>query len=232
MQQAAGLLAGVTAVSTITCIPTTPFNLAAGAVLGPSMGTAVVLSGCVLGAVACFSIAKSLLRSWATSLLESSPSMAALDTAVSEKGLRIVVLARLSPVFPFSQLSYVLGVSRVSALQHAFGTALGVAPSVGLYCWMGHSLRELAGTTSTESGRSSTTWIVMALTAAAVVLASQQAQKIISQSSLKKKTVLERKPAKSPSKRSTLKQVSSSKSTSPRKPAPKAKKTPSKSKSR
>jgi uncharacterized membrane protein YdjX (TVP38/TMEM64 family) len=47
------------------------------------------------------------------------------------------VLLRLSPMFPFAAVNYVLAATRVSWRQYVAGTALGIVPITALYVYLG-----------------------------------------------------------------------------------------------
>jgi uncharacterized membrane protein YdjX (TVP38/TMEM64 family) len=66
--------------------------------------------------------------------------------------MKMIVLLRLSPVFPFSPVGYALGTMHISALTFAVGTALGVLPGCLLYSWMGHSLKDVSHGEGSSSG--------------------------------------------------------------------------------
>eukprot|EP00051_Salpingoeca_urceolata_P014257 m.181126 g.181126 ORF g.181126 m.181126 type:complete len:323 (-) comp18032_c0_seq1:1625-2593(-) len=139
------VLVAVMAFGTPLFLPTTPLNLCAGAVLGVWVGSLVAMAGCVLGALLNFGIARySPLNAWAKDKLDGDKQLRAVALAVSRKGLLVITLARLSPLFPYAILSFVFGVCPVSVSQYTLGTALGLLPGAVLYCWIGKSMSTLA----------------------------------------------------------------------------------------
>merc|ERR1712008_385208 len=71
----------------------------------------------------------------------------ALDNALEQKGLWIVILLRLSPIIPFNVLNYVLGVTNVR-FWHYSVACLAMLPGTMLYVFLGASagsLTEIGG---------------------------------------------------------------------------------------
>jgi len=173
--QAMVMLAAATAGFTVLLQTVTPLNMMAGALFGVAKGTAVFTVGATLGTVVSYGIGKTLLRGWAKRQLESSESLKAIDEAVRVDGLKIIVLARLSPLAPFALLSYVLGATGVSLGEYAAGTFLGLLPGVALYCWIGISAKDAA----TADGDDLTSYLTLGFTIAASVAASALAKRAL-----------------------------------------------------
>ena len=49
----------------------------------------------------------------------------------------MVILARLSPVFPFAVVGYALGATSLGSWVFTWATAVGVFPGCLLYTWIG-----------------------------------------------------------------------------------------------
>jgi len=73
--------------------------------------------------------------------------------AMEDKGLRIIVLLRLSPLVPYNVLNYVCGVTSVSFRDYAIGM-FGILPGTFLYVLLGSSAGSLVD--SSSSGDNST----------------------------------------------------------------------------
>jgi uncharacterized membrane protein YdjX (TVP38/TMEM64 family) len=65
-----------------------------------------------------------------------------VERVISSSSMKMIVLLRLSPVFPFSPVGYALGTLNVSAATFAAATAAGMLPGCLLYSWMGVSLKD------------------------------------------------------------------------------------------
>ena len=73
--------------------------------------------------------------------------------AVAEAGWKIVLLVRLSPVFPFGLLNYAFGVTRVKFTHYLLASWIGMMPGTVLYVYLGTLARA-----ATASDQSRTVW--------------------------------------------------------------------------
>ncbi len=115
-------------------------SMLAGALYGTVLGSLIVLLGASLGAIGGFLLARHRLRDWTRRRLQSFPTLLAIERAVSREGLKLVLLTRLSPVFPFSLLNLAYGLSEVSFRDYTIGL-VAILPGTVLFCALG----ELAG---------------------------------------------------------------------------------------
>lgn len=157
--------------SSVFLVPVTPFALASGFLYGPVAGFATAWSGEVLGACLAYAAGRWVFRDRARALITRSPMLAALDDALEEQGWRLLVLVRLSPLFPFGPLNYALGFSGVRPLHYVFATAAGVAPACLLLVWTGSTLPHLQAVLEGEEGMEGAWlyWFGLLATAVAVV---------------------------------------------------------------
>eukprot|EP00494_Astrolonche_serrata_P029562 UN29829 len=73
----------------------------------------------------------------------------AIDRAVKEDGLRIILLLRLSPIIPFGINNYLCGCTDLSTFHFALGTFFGVLPGTTVYCYLGSLGKEVASSDGT-----------------------------------------------------------------------------------
>ena len=111
-------------------------SMLAGVLYGTWVGSVLVFFGACLGAVVVFLLGRSVLRSWAQRRLEQIPKLQAVERAVSQEGLKLVLLTRLSPAFPFSLLNLAYGLSDVSLRDYSLGL-IGILPGTVLFCGLG-----------------------------------------------------------------------------------------------
>ena len=117
-------------------LPGVWLSMVAGVVYGPWLGSLLVFLGACLGAEVVFLLGRSWLRDWARRRLQASPRLRLLEQAVGREGLRLVVLTRLSPLFPFSLLNLAYGLSAVSLRDYSLGL-LGIVPGTVMFCALG-----------------------------------------------------------------------------------------------
>jgi uncharacterized membrane protein YdjX (TVP38/TMEM64 family) len=130
-------------VATVAFLPGALLTLVAGAIFGLWRGVAIVFTGAVLGSSAAFAIARRLARRRVARWLERDPRTAAIGAAVGARGRTVVLLLRLSPVFPYNALNYALGLSPVRYRDFLIGS-VGMLPGTFLYTYYGKVIGDVA----------------------------------------------------------------------------------------
>ena len=155
-------------------------SMLAGALYGTWLGSFLVFVGACLGAEAAFLLGRYWLRDWARRRLAAVPKLQAVEQAVSRESLKLVLLTRLSPVFPFSLLNLAYGLSEVSLRDYSIGL-IGILPGTILFCGLGALAGDVARFGDVLSGQADpVTWtlrIVGVLATIAVVWLVGQAAK-------------------------------------------------------
>ncbi len=123
-------------VATIAFLPGSIVTLGAGVVYGVALGSIYVFIGACLGATAAFLIGRYLARDWVYKKIAGNEKFKAIDEAVGKEGFKIVLLTRLSPVFPFNLLNYAFGVTGVSLKDYLLGF-IGMIPGTIMYVYLG-----------------------------------------------------------------------------------------------
>lgn len=121
----------------VLVLPGSLLTLAAGFLFGLGYGFAIVSLASTLGATCAFLVGRFLARDWVAAKLQGLPKFAALDTAVGEQGAVVVLLTRLSPIFPFSLLNYGLGLTQVKLSHYVLASWVGMIPGTLLYVYLG-----------------------------------------------------------------------------------------------
>lgn len=125
-------------VAEILAIPAIPLTASAGYLFGPVTGTAVVLFSASIAAAISFQIGRTLLRDYVEGVLVDYPKFAKLDKAIGREGFRLMLLLRLSPIFPFALSNYLYGASSINFTSFFGGTVLGFAPGTIAYVYTGY----------------------------------------------------------------------------------------------
>jgi uncharacterized membrane protein YdjX (TVP38/TMEM64 family) len=147
-------------IATIAFLPGSILTLGAGVVFGVALGSLYVFIGATLGATAAFLVGRYLARNWVNSKIADNKKFAAIDQAVGREGLKIVLLTRLSPIFPFNLLNYAFGVTAVSLKDYFLG-CVGMIPGTIMYVYIGSLAGNLALIgTENQPTNPTLTWII------------------------------------------------------------------------
>ena len=99
-----------------------------------------------------FLLGRYLLKEWVMrKLVQKYPIIKALDEAFHQKGLKIAVLLRLSPIIPFNAINYILGVTSMK-LRHYTIALIAILPGTILYCFIGATAGSLTESENAVSG--------------------------------------------------------------------------------
>ena len=118
-------------------------SMLAGALYGTYLGSLLVFFGGSLGAIISFLLGRNLFRNWVQERLVSLPKLELILQSVSQEGLKLVVLTRLSPVFPFGLLNFAYGFSDISFKDYVIGL-FAIIPGTILFCGLGSLAGEVA----------------------------------------------------------------------------------------
>jgi uncharacterized membrane protein YdjX (TVP38/TMEM64 family) len=173
------------AAAVVAFAPASLLTLAAGAVFGLASGTVYVFFAATLGSSLAFLVSRYLARGVVERRLAGNRSFAAIDRAIGREGRKIVLLLRLSPVFPFNLLNYGLGLTGVRFADYVVAS-LGMLPGTLLYVYLGKVGGELAAAAGgAETGRSSAEWALLSVgllaTAAVTLLVTRIARRALAE---------------------------------------------------
>ena len=130
-------------IATVAFLPGSILTLGAGVLFGVVLGSCYVFVGATIGATAAFLVGRYIARGWVSQKIEGNDKFKAIDEAVGREGFKIVLLTRLSPVFPFNLLNYAYGVTGVSLKDYFFGS-VGMFPGTVMYVYIGSLAGSLA----------------------------------------------------------------------------------------
>lgn len=154
-------------------------------VLAVAVGAGTVSVASLTGATLAFLLGRTLAREWATRRIAGNARFTALDRAVEENGFKLVVLLRLSPLFPFVVLNYALGLTRVRLKHYVLGSWLGMMPLTVVYVYAGAAAQNLAAAAAGGATVGTAQYVAFAIgfvaTAALAVIAVRMARKGLKQ---------------------------------------------------
>lgn len=130
--------------ATVLLVPGSVLTLAAGFLFGPVLGTAVVSLASTAGAAAAFLVGRYLARPAVARRIAGNARWAAVDSAVGAQGAKIVLLLRLSPLFPFTLLNYALSLTKIEFGPYVLASWAGMIPGTVAYVGLGGAGRAAA----------------------------------------------------------------------------------------
>ena len=130
-------------IATVLFIPASLLTLGGGAIYGLVWGSIYVFVAATLGATFAFLIGRYFAQKWVNEKISKNVTFRAIDEAVAIDGFKIVLLTRLSPIFPFNMLNYVFGVTRVTLKDYVLGS-IGMIPATIMYVYLGSLLGDIA----------------------------------------------------------------------------------------
>jgi uncharacterized membrane protein YdjX (TVP38/TMEM64 family) len=124
--------------ASVVGLPNIALILLAGTVFGLAVGIASASVADTLGAIVCFGLGRTIARKRVKKLMQRYPTFGQLDQAIAQKGWKILLLSRLSPIIPSNVLNYGFSCTKVNFWQYFFFTWLGMIPVIALYVYIGY----------------------------------------------------------------------------------------------
>jgi uncharacterized membrane protein YdjX (TVP38/TMEM64 family) len=124
-------------VAAIFGLPNIVLILAAGTLFGLAKGVISASIADTLSIAACFVVGQTVGRRWITSVVRENSRFHRLDRAFSQKGWKIVLLTRLSPLLPSNILNYGFSLTRINFWEYLFFSWLGMLPVIFTYVYVG-----------------------------------------------------------------------------------------------
>jgi uncharacterized membrane protein YdjX (TVP38/TMEM64 family) len=139
--------------ASVLFVPASVLTLGAGFVFGVARGTVIVSLGSTAGAAAAFMVARTVGRDWVIRRIARYPALDAIGRAVESEAFKVVLLTRVSPLFPFNLLNYAFGLSSVPFKTYVLASWIGMLPGTLLYLYIGSAAQTVAALLSGELRR-------------------------------------------------------------------------------
>ena len=169
-------------ICTVFFVPGSAITIGSGTLFGLKTGFLVVLIGANLGALCSFLLARTFLREKVARWANGNPKFRSLDHAIGKQGFKMVLLTRLSPVFPFVLLNYFLGLTAVRTRAYIAANLIGMLPGTFLYVYIGAAARDaIAGQTGAGADfyQQILKYVGLLATVAVVVMVTRIARKAL-----------------------------------------------------
>jgi uncharacterized membrane protein YdjX (TVP38/TMEM64 family) len=151
------------AIATVLLLPGSILTLGAGAIYGVVKGTILVSIASTISATVSFLIGRNFLHDWVVKKLEQKPDFLSIDRAIGAEGWKIVVLTRLSPIFPYNLLNYALSLTEISLKDYFWASWIGMIPGTIMYVYIGSTIGDLTQLATGNRSRSGLEWGFSAL---------------------------------------------------------------------
>ncbi len=125
--------------------PAAIMTLAAGAVYGVVTGTILVSLASITAATLAFLLARGAFRRRVQKIAAANKTFGSLNRAIEKEGAKIVALVRLSPVFPFTIVNYLFGLTPVKLASYFFASWIAMLPGTLAYVYFGSALGDVTG---------------------------------------------------------------------------------------
>ena len=124
-------------------LPASWLSIAAGYLYGTYLGSVIVFISAFVGASISFFISKRFLSKKVLDMINKYPKLSLLENIIQKGGLKLIVLTRLSPLFPFSILNYFYGLNNITYKDFSI-SLICIIPGTFLYCSVGSLLNDLS----------------------------------------------------------------------------------------
>tara|TARA_Y100001968_G_scaffold8164_1_gene6894 strand:+ start:292 stop:915 length:624 start_codon:yes stop_codon:yes gene_type:complete len=147
----------------VSCLlPGSWLSMLSGFLYGTWLGSLVVFVAAFIGAHLTFYLGRTFLKEWAKKKISKFPKVQIMEKAVKREGLKVILLTRFSPLFPFGLLNFTYGLSEVKVRDFTFGM-IGILPGTILYCSFGSLALKVSNFGEVLSGRSDTSSFIWSL---------------------------------------------------------------------
>jgi len=168
---------------TIFFFPSFILNAGGGILFGMFPGVLYCLLGTSTGSVIALLLGRYLFRKAIEKKFKNNTSFHVMEGILKKEGWKVLILARLTPVFPFLAGNYAFGLTSVSAWHYFIAAFIGSIPSASVYVYLGTILGDFASADSGVRQRTPLEWGLMIIgllvTIILVVYLRQLAQKIL-----------------------------------------------------
>ena len=163
-------------------LPASWLSIAAGYLYGTYLGSVIVFISAFIGASISFFISKRFLSKKVLDMINKYPKLSLLETIIQKGGLKLIVLTRLSPLFPFSILNYFYGLNNITYKDFSI-SLICIIPGTFLYCSVGSLLNDLSDIVNLKLNNNLfTTLISIISTSLIIYFLSKYSNEIINES--------------------------------------------------
>jgi len=157
-------------VSCVFFLPGSVLTVGAGAVFGTALGTLLVAISATAGATLNFVTSRYLARAWVLRKFGDHPRFHSLEESIGRRGWKLILISRLSPIFPHSLVSYSAGLSRMPLPQYILASLVGFIPLSAAYVYTGEVVGKMVAVRGPHNMDPTSWWVSFAGIVATVVV--------------------------------------------------------------
>lgn len=155
-------------------VPVGVLALIPGYLWGPFEGVALTLAGATIGGVFNYAMSKRYLGPHVHQWAQGNPLARSVLATVNRRGLRVLFALRMTPVMPYSLLTYLSGLTSVTWWGLAGAMAIGGIPWTAVYAVVGAALADAgeevnAAAVANDPTAAALRWIGVAFTVVVAV---------------------------------------------------------------
>ena len=163
-------------------LPASWLSIAAGYLYGTYLGSLIVFVSAFVGATISFFIAKKFFSKKVLVMVNKFPKLSLLENIIQKGGLKLIILTRLSPLFPFSILNYFYGLNNINYKDFSI-SLICIIPGTFLYCSVGSLLNDVSDIINLKLNNNLiTTLISIVSTSLIIYFLSKYSNEIINES--------------------------------------------------
>ena len=197
----AAVFVGVYVLAALLFVPGSALTIAAGALFGLWLGTALVSVAATTTAALAFLIARYFARGAVERKARANPRFGAIDSAIEEGGWKIIALLRLSPAVPFSLGNYLFGLTAIGFWPYVLSSWVAMLPGTFLYVYLGHAgSAGLAAASNGEMEKGAGQWVLLGVGLLATIVVTVYVTRL-ARREIAKRTSIESSGAKQKSSR-------------------------------
>tara|TARA_Y100000589_G_scaffold221020_1_gene208624 strand:+ start:180 stop:782 length:603 start_codon:yes stop_codon:yes gene_type:complete len=168
--------------SVILILPASWLSLLAGFLYGKYLGSFIVFISAFAGATISFFISKEFIYQKIQKVISQFPIFAELEKIIDKGGLKLIIMTRLSPLFPFSLLNYFYGINKTSYKNFAI-SLFCILPGTYFYCSLGNLANDFNDIKNLKGNNNLFITIISIVSSALVIfLLARYAKEVIDES--------------------------------------------------
>ncbi len=163
-------------------LPASWLSIAAGYLYGTYLGSVIVFISAFIGASISFFISKRFFSKKVLDLINKYPKLSLLENIIQKGGLKLILLTRLSPLFPFSILNYFYGLNNITYKDFSI-SLICIIPGTFLYCSVGSLLNDLSDIVNLKLNNNLVTTLISIISTSLIIyFLSKYSNEIINES--------------------------------------------------